>query len=285
MSGTARRTLWALLALSVLHGGFRGPTQTLGQTPDSTSIVRGQVLEHETGTPLRGAAVSLTSLSDGSVEPRTQSSGESGDFRFEAVPPGVYRLEVSLLGFHNLRNTQRITARSELYLTLPLSVSPIRLEPIVVISTRDRPGPMMGFETRRQRTSGVFFTREQIEGSASFEFTDLIRRIPGIRIVTSTRYGKQVTFRGGCNPDLWVDGTLAGSTLELDSFIRIGDLEGVEVYQGAELPIEFGSNLCGAIVVWTRRGRATTEERSLKTQLIFVGSFVVLALFGLFVGR
>jgi len=281
----ARRTLQALLAVSVFHGGFGSPKQLQGQIPDPTSTIRGRVIEHETGVPLQGATVLLTSLSNGSVAPRTQSAGENGEFIFEAVPPGVYRLEASLLAYHNLGNTLGVEPESDMDVTLPLSASPIRLEPIVVISRRERPELLVGFEIRRQRTSGVFLVREDIEASASLEFTDLLRRVPSVRIVPTYRFGNQVFFRGGCLPDLWVDGTLAGSSQEIDSFLQPNQVEAIEVYKGAELPIEFGSNLCGAIVVWTRRGRATTEERSLRRQLIFVGSFVVLAVLGIFLSH
>ena len=32
------------------------------------------------------------------------------------------------------------------------------------------------------------------------------------------------------------------------------DVDAVEVYHGFELPVEFGVNSCGGILVWTRRG-------------------------------
>ena len=67
-----------------------------------------------------------------------------------------------------------------------------------------------------------------------------------------------------------------GTTVDIDSFLRPEDLEAVEVYRGPDLPGEFGTNLCGAIVAWTRRGGPSTEGRSLNKQLIFAGSFLLL---------
>ncbi|UCC25265.1 MAG: hypothetical protein JSU98_16315, partial [Gemmatimonadales bacterium] len=31
-------------------------------------------------------------------------------------------------------------------------------------------------------------------------------------------------------------------------------MEALEVYHGFELPVEFGVNVCGGILLWTRRG-------------------------------
>lgn len=303
--GKARRSLLAVLAVSAFHGVVGTPTNVHGQTAVSTSIVRGRVIEHETGTPLPQAVVSLTPTGGGEDEPPagtpTQSSaqdsirtfsrsaGGAGQFLFEEVLPGLYRLEVNLLGYLALQDTLAVEAGSELELTLPLSVSPIRLEPIVVISRRRPVGPLVGFETRRLRSGGFFLTREQIEASGAFEFSDLLRRAPGIRMEPNPPYKDRVYFRGGCVPDLWVDGTLAGTTPDIDSFLRPEIVEAVEVYQGAELPIEFGSNLCGAIVVWTRRGRSTTGPSegglSLRGQMVLGGSLLLLSILALLLSR
>ena len=209
-------------------------------------------------------------------------TGEEGEFRFEAVPPGLYRLAVTLLGYHDLRDTLRIEPASEVDLTLPLSVEPVRLEPIMVVSRRQPPGPLTGFQIRRQRSSGYFLDREDIEASGAYEFTDLLRRIPGVRLVPNPPFKNYLFFRGRCTPDLWVDGTLVASTPDVDSFLRPDQVEAVEVYQGAELPIEFGSNLCGAVVVWTRRGSnpsvgPSEEEVDRSWQFKFAGAFALLA--------
>ena len=66
LSGQVRRVLRALLLVTAVYGGTGGPTQIRGQAPDSTSTVRGTVLEHETGIPLPGAVVSLRSEDGGS---------------------------------------------------------------------------------------------------------------------------------------------------------------------------------------------------------------------------
>lgn len=288
MIGKVRLTLLALLFSNAFDGGLRGPQSIQAQVPGAPSTIRGWVLEHETERPLAGVLISLTrtgiaedlpTQEEESVQRR--STGEEGGFLFQTLLPGIYRLDVSLLGYQELLDTLQVGANLEMKLTLQLSVSPIRLEPIVVISRRGGVGPLVGFETRRLRTGGYFLNREQIEASVAYEFSDLLRRAPGIRFVPDPPYKDRVYFRGGCVPDLWVDGTLAGTTPDIDSFLRPEVVEAVEVYHGAELPIEFGSNLCGAIIVWTRRGRSTREDpgrrMSLRGQMILAGSLLFLS--------
>lgn len=278
--GKAHRTLYLPLVMVALQGVLGEEAGLQGQVSGSQASVRGWVVEYETGTPLEGATVSLVSSSDSLLGVGTQISGPGGTFFFPVVAPGLYRLSTTLLGYTDLRDTLRVESAAELEVTLPLSVSPVALEPIVVAVGRRPIGPLAGFERRRRTQRGTFVTREDIEASNAVEFTDLIRTLPGVRLVPTSTFGYRVFFRGGCTPDLWVDGTHVGTTTDIDSFLRPESLEAVEVYRGPELPGEFGSNPCGAIVTWTRRGDPSPEGKSLKTQLIIAASFVLLV-FGL----
>jgi len=268
------RAFGALAAVLVAHGV---PASELwSQVGGPAPTVRGWVVEHETGAPLEGAQVTLGSAVEGQSFLQTQISGSEGVFVFAGVPPGRYEIAATLLGYTELVDTLDVRAASDLEVTLPLSVSPLPLEPVVVEVTRRPAGPLVDFERRRLASTGTFFVREDIESRNPQEFTDLLRTIPGIRLVPTGTFGNRVYFRGGCTPALWLDGAQVGSTVDIDSFLRPQDLEAVEVYSGPDLPGEFGSNLCGAIVAWTRRGDPAPEGRSLKKQLIFAGSFLLL---------
>ena len=61
-------------------------------------------------------------------------------------------------------------------------------------------------------------------------------------------------------PLVYIDGmpvNMYGNTTSVDDLIRPDDLEGIEVYGGASVPIQFvrdgpqGSN-CGAVMLWTK---------------------------------
>lgn len=247
-----------------------------GQLPDSTATVRGRVVEHETGVPVWDAAVSLATGPTGTQGIGTRVTGQEGDFLFRDVPPGLYRLSVTRMGYANLRDTIRVETGSDLELTLPVSASPVALEPIVV-STRRRPrGPESGFESRRRSLSGTFITREEIEARWPRVFTDLLSMVPGVRVVPSGPFGTRVLFRGGCVPLLVVDGMRIGSDPQLDHFIQPSDVEAVEVYHSPWVPVEFGVNSCGAIVVWTRRGEPTANQEGSWRRGLIAGSLIAL---------
>lgn len=268
------RAFWILSAILVALVASRN--ELWSQVGGATPTVRGWVVEHETGAPLEGARVTLGSAVEGQSFLEAQISGPEGTFFFVEVPAGRYEVTATLLGYTELVDTLDVRAASDLEVTLPLSVSPLPLEPVVVEVRRRPIGPLVDFERRRQVSTGTFFVRDDIERRNPQEFTDLLRTVPGIRVVPTGAFGNRVYFRGGCTPSLWLDGAQVGSTVDIDSYLRPEDLEAVEIYSGADMPGEFGNTLCGAIVAWTRRGEPAPEGRSLKKQLIFAGSFLLL---------
>ncbi len=249
----------------------------LGQLPDSTATLRGRVVEHETGVPVWYAAVSLATGPTGTQGIGTRVTGREGDFLFREVPPGLYSLSVTRMGYTDLLDTLRVGAGSDLEITLPVSASPVALAPIVV-STRRRPrGPMSGFESRRRAMlSGTFITREQIEARRPRMLTDMLSMVPGVQLVPSGPFGNRVLLRGGCTPLLVVDGFRIGSEPNWDLFLRTSDVEAVEVYHSPFVPVEFGQSPCGAIVVWTRRGEPTANQGGSWWRALIAGSLLAL---------
>jgi len=194
------------------------------------------------------------------------------------VPPGTYRVIVTRIGYRDLQDTLQVDLESDLELILPMSVSPIELEPLLVVTQRRDRGIMGDFEERRRSGQGTFFDREDIEARHPMFLTDLLRMVPGARIVPTSPYDYTVRLRGGCRPSLVVDGVRLMTEEGMDDILPTMDLEAVEVYHGAALPVEFGSNPCGAIVVWTRRGEANPGEGDFWRRLAFVAGFSLLAL-------
>jgi hypothetical protein len=277
LAGKARRIFRAFLVVFMFHALAGGGARLGGQTPDSTAVVRGRVLEQGTDAPLRGAAVSLASGPDGTRGIGTRVTGDSGDFLFRRVPAGLYRVSVTLLGYTDLRDTLRVEEGSGMELVLPLSASPIPLEPIVVSAERRRPDHLAGFERRRRTLGGTFMDRQEIEGRGALVFTDLLRTVPGARVVPVSYYGHGVLFRGGCAPSIVIDGLRLSPTRDLDALLQPMDVEALEVYTGSFIPAEFGPNSCGAIVVWTRRGEPNIGQGSFWRRLLVAVGFISLA--------
>ena len=243
----------------------------------SVSAVMGQVQEHETGLPLAGAAVSLASGPGGTEGIGTRVTNAEGEFYFKEVPPGSYRLLVTLLGYRTLEDTLQVQPGAELELTLPLSISPIELEPIVVVAEAREDPFLQDFQRRQRAFSGTFLEREDIEELHPLVFTDLMRRVPGARVIPAYPYGNTVRLRGNCRPVLWVDGVRLTTEMGMDQLLTPMDVEAVEVYHSSWFPVEFGSNSCGAIVVWTRRGEPSPPREGFWRRLALGGGFLLLA--------
>jgi hypothetical protein len=116
------------------------------------------------------------------------------------------------------------------------------------------------FYRHRKGGNGLYFDRPEIEARKVQRLSDLMRRLPGVRIVTD-RNGRTVMRMGraangrDCPPDMWVDGVRA-AFMNVDD-IPMVDVEALEVYRGpSALPPELNTRLgnpgCGAIVIWTR---------------------------------
>jgi outer membrane receptor for ferrienterochelin and colicin len=149
----------------------------------------------------------------------------------------------------------------------------------VEVRRRYVPSFMEGFEQRRKLRSGSFFTREDIETRSPMYFSDLLRMVPGARVSPSARYGQMVTLRGGCRPQLWVDGIRTVTPVGMDDILPPMDVEAVEVYHGVQTPAEFGGDPCGAIVVWTRRGEPGPAMGSFWKRLAVAVGFLTVAFF------
>jgi hypothetical protein len=159
---------------------------------------------------------------------------------------------------------------------------------VVTADQRDHALDRVGFYQRSQHSVGHYLTAEQINRKSDFQFTDLLRGIPGIRVGID-KYGEDVVASpraGGSmlNPtygcvQYFVDGLPWGNgaletigtvgdkdynkrlsqiameqARQLNSVLKKSEILGIEVYQGGGVPAYFnqGGHNCASIVVWTR---------------------------------
>ncbi len=272
------RTAVVLLALASVSGD-RGHAQVVSERtgPDSTSSVSGTVEVHETGEPLPEASVSLAAGSKDGPGMGTRITDATGHFRFDRVPAGDYRLVVTFIGYHDLTDTLSVPAESDLSLDLKLSVSPITLEPLVVVTRRQNP-LMEGFERRRAQSVGSFVTREQIEERHPIYVSQLLMTVPGVRVVPVSGWGYAVFLREGCRPVIWIDGVRIEHDNAVDQMLDPEDVEAIEVYRGAEVPIQFGPTPCGAVVFWTRMAKPGTDDGSIWKKALIAVAFATVAI-------
>jgi hypothetical protein len=147
------------------------------------------------------------------------------------------------------------------------------------------PMHVRAFEDRRSKGIGNYWTAEDFEKQKSRKLADFIARVPGVRIARG-RSGEAWVERGrgpagfrpgqrpgmvdetqgatqSCFAVVYVDGTVmysgrSGEPLFNINDLDLGNLAGVEYYASAStIPPDFNGprSACGALAIWTKRGR------------------------------
>jgi len=172
------------------------------------------------------------------------------------------------------------------------SAEPAKIEAPVANVASPRSQMLRDFDRRRRRGSGTFLTRAQIEKSHATRLTDLLRILPGVSVgpddngvlTVELRRSKSLTLSDGlpapssrpdsgasrppaassmttgqmslkrCPAAFLLDGMPIDGGAGVDAQLRPEDIEGIEVYPGTQVPIEYGSrhSECGVVMIWTR---------------------------------
>lgn len=243
----------------------------------AAQTIRGVLVAHETGTILPFGMVELLNQDLRAVV-ATQAD-VMGRFDLVAPGPGRYALRGSHLTAQPLITEAVELAEGQVVeLVLSLALQPIELDPLMVtVRPEYRPLVRNGFYDRARSGLGTFVTPEQIERVNPLRTTDLLRRIPGVRlephpqwgarwIVTMTRSGMfpgQISAGGGgrrCLPRVIVD-DVEMVDFDVDD-LATQNVFALEVYRSpVQVPPQYGGPgyACGVIVVWT--GMRTRPSR------------------------
>jgi hypothetical protein len=160
---------------------------------ENTGNIYGHVTEEKGGIP--GATATLT----GDFAPRTTVSDSNGYFRILRVPPGRYKLAVTMPGFNTVTfENVIVTLGKDTNVEVPLSVSRVS-EAVTVTSTT----PLV--DTRKVET-GATFTREELtQIPTSRDIYSLMQQVPGILLDTVNVGGSASGSVGG--PDFTTKGS------------------------------------------------------------------------------
>ena len=218
-----------------------------------TGVVRGTVLSLD-DKPLVRARVEVRPSGVSYV------TGDDGTFSIGGVPTGTQVIVIRHVGFAPVAAT--VTVRSgeptELRVTLGPSINV--MDPVVVTARRNYLLEKQGFFKRQRAGWGKYFTRDDINKVHPQYLTDMLRDLPGLRIQSTIggrvlQSGNRLYGRGGGCTQLYLDGIesrvrFAG---DLDGFISMRDVAGIEVYRPGSAPTQFrGFDQCAVIVVWTQ---------------------------------
>ena len=218
----------------------------------STGIISGTI-EDSLATPVAGAQVAVRGLRGQGI---TQ---DDGTFRLAGVPPGPQVVVVRRIGFRPESLRVEVAAATVHQVTIRIAPTVQWVAPVIIDARTARyTGFLKGFYERRDRGNGVFFTAADIEERNPRYVTDLLRTIPGTRVIAAGA-GNVVTFRDrSCLPLIWIDGNAATAAYLDPDVFEPTTLAGIEVYKGpASVPAALmglqGKGSCGVIALWTKR--------------------------------
>jgi hypothetical protein len=219
------------------------------------AAITGRVVSMADGVPLPGVRISVVNLR------KTVATDSVGRFAFEALRPGSYRIEASVIGYLPLSAVVTLNAGDSKDVEFRTD-SAGQILPTVYVEGEPLPELMSvlsTFERRMAVGSGRFITREQILQRNPHRIIDMIRFLPGVRTECRGSNCRVLLTRGNqsCGPAIYVDDQATSITV-LDN-TPPNDIQGIEVYSGpAAVPPELNNETarCGGVIaIWTRRGR------------------------------
>lgn len=236
----------------------------------------GSIVDHTTGTAIPAASFTLSDR-DASEPPRRALSDADGRFRIDGVRPGIHRVTIEALGYRPISEVVELSDASSVQIRVELVPRALALDGVVVMSPARSVLDRVGFYDRRARGLGHHLTRDEILERSTFRVSDVFRTVPGARVVPRPGVGNRadVRLRGGCTPDLILDGTRTFEGTSVDDLLQVEDVEAIEVYRGSTAPAQYSHSICGAILVWTRMPSVGTGTPASWKRLIGATAFVL----------
>lgn len=240
----AASAIWSGAAVQVAEAqvgsGLRAPTAT----------ILGLVVDRESRRGIEGVAVQLGDA--------TAVTDDRGRFQLTGLEGGRVLMTTRMIGFQTRRDSVDVLPNQSIEVFVPMERDPVELAPIRV-TVRSRVLERHGFFGRRESGyAGHFFTHEDVAERDPRTLTELLRPLPGVRLMRNGIEGDLVVFerainlRGGglCQPALFLDGVKSQIRM-YDAILDPSHIEGVEIYTGAAIPGRY-NDPCGAVLVWTR---------------------------------
>ena len=231
---------------------------------------RGRAVDANGGAPVSAASVEVDGV-------RVALADSLGRFALAGLAPGRHRLRLSRLGYEPAEQRMSVAPGDTAEHLLRLTASPAEVGPVVA-EARPVPVRMQGFEFRRTHRlgSGRFITRDELEKARDSTLPNVLRRLPGARIVHGGSAMEDYLASGNsagphalahppapCYAQIYVDGVQvyvmeAGNDPPSLGQWTASDLEAIEYYSNpSSTPAQFRSmnSDCGTLVLWTRDGR------------------------------
>jgi hypothetical protein len=269
-----------LALLAGLARGARAQNPPAPAAPPPPATVSGAIVD-SAGVPIPHAVLSVVGES---LRVVTDSQG-----RFHlAVPPGPRLLAARALGYRPLMWSVTLVSGQEATGHIRMERLSVVLREINVVAQPYLPSRLAGFYRRQRTGMGTFLDSGTIARRFTNSTADLLQMVPGLHVrprpndpfrayisfprctrITANLRSSTPSCLGvpGCATNdhpaemdqptsvgVYVDGwRVPGGPEEALAMINGADVAAIEVYRGpSELPFEFMSEDCAAIVIWTR---------------------------------
>jgi hypothetical protein len=187
-------------------------------------------------------------------------SNQRGRFALTNVEPGLVQVRFTRLGYTPRTATLVVQPGRTSEITAAMAAEAIELAAIEV-TVRSAFLERSGFYDRARQGQGRQLSRRELDRIDPFDISDVIRRLPGVRLQDSQMPGQpsvavnprvRTQASGRCDLEVYIDGARTFST-DLNQ-IPPDWLDAMEVYLGSEAPVQYsGLNPCGVVLLWTRR--------------------------------
>ncbi len=204
--------------------------------------------------PIQGATATLRA--QGSDWSKTTQSGSDGEFQFDAVPVGEYRITISHAGFGTLEQTLTVTSGEASVLHFPLSVASVS-QKVEVTATQDQVNP-------ESSTSETTVSRAAIARTPGADRTNSLAMITNY-VPSATMVHDQLHIRGGHQVSWLIDGVPVPNT---NIASNVGpqfdpkDIDYLEVQRGG-YSAEYGDRTYGVFNVVPRTGFERNNQAEL----------------------
>lgn len=238
------------------------------------AVIMGTAIEDSTRRPLAGVEVILEG-----TKKQTTTDG-AGRFLLNDLPTGNKVVFFRSVGYRPQRIRVVLNKTDTTRVEAVLVSDRVRLEPIVVTGTPDRPRGIgrEAFEERRRLGFGKFMDTTELRHRGYARMSDVLASLGVHMIQHQEDRGGSLVMRAASTRRLgqvpcWMGVILDGVTLykavstgtvsnfpppDFRKDFSVDNIEAIEVYRSAsEVPMEFGGNSasCGVIVLWTTRGK------------------------------
>ena len=200
-------------------------------------------------------------------------TNENGEFTMTNLPSGSQVLLGRHLGYGAATVPVELSSREPQKVTLRLPKFVAMMDPVLVTARRTAALDRVGFNQRKRSGNGYYLGPEQLKNVTAYRLTDILRRVPGLRVgysggeevVSSSRGSGSLTGGDADCVQYYLDAMpwMTGWPGDINSFVNASEVVAVEVYDGPSAPAQYtrGMGACVTIVLWTRFKVRDVKER------------------------